>query len=206
MCTGNIFDATRKMFKDRNIRCVDTKIEGPLQTKVEQALLDHLKIIGVTNPNITIESGKERFFQLFHWVSKDFHKRQKYVKSGFAKWEQKWEAICLDEYHKNLGRNGRRYSNDDNVQKKTSDSIKVPTANTEQINTDVNNTSGLVKPYDGPKAGFRHSDGKERRFENENRNYPHSGSRRNNYNQERDNPKNNPQYKGKPQNSQRKPK
>ena len=151
MCTGNIFDDTRKMLKDRGIRCMDTKIEGILQTKVEQAYLDHLKVIGV-NANITIESGKERFFQLFHWVAKDFHKRQKYVKSGFQKWEQKWEGICLDEYHKNIGRNGPR--NDDGSNSRASN----PNARRNRPYSSYKKTQNPKDPRSNPDRNKSQSD------------------------------------------------
>jgi hypothetical protein len=116
ICSGNIFNLTRDMFKEKKIQFKDMKIEGKLQDAVEQALLDHLKSIGV-NSKITIESGKKRFFQLFNWVSNNFPKRRKLVKSGFKSWGKKWESVCIEKYQKNKNNQKRTRSNYNNNQK-----------------------------------------------------------------------------------------
>ncbi|MCP4760738.1 MAG: hypothetical protein GY870_03080 [archaeon] len=102
ICQGNIFDETRKMLKDEDIKFENWAIEGKLQDRVEEAYLLHLKSFGVNIRRISKESGKKRYFQLFGWVSYDFPKRRKYVKSGFKAWNNKWEKLCLEEYQKRL--------------------------------------------------------------------------------------------------------
>ncbi|MHA1729976.1 MAG: hypothetical protein ACTSWY_14800 [Promethearchaeota archaeon] len=102
ICSGNIFDLTRQMFKNKKFDFKNVKIIGVLQDRVERQFLEHLKKIGVKSKMITIESGKKRYFQLFNWVAWDFPRRRKYVKSGFRKWQSKWEKICSEQYKKNL--------------------------------------------------------------------------------------------------------
>lgn len=99
ICTGNIFVDAKKLLKDKGYKYTETKIEGVLQQKVEQAYLDYLKTLGV-NVNITIESGKDRYFQLFNWLVEDYPNRRKYVKTGFNMWQKKWEQIALERYQK----------------------------------------------------------------------------------------------------------
>jgi hypothetical protein len=108
ICSGNIFDMARDYFKDNKINFKNVKIEGKLQDLVEQAFIDHLRQIGVRSKKITIESGKKRFFQLFNWVAYKYPKRRQFVKSGFKNWEKKWEAICEEQYRKNLEKARRK--------------------------------------------------------------------------------------------------
>lgn len=107
ICSGNIFVDAKKMLKDKGYKFTETKIEGVLQQKVEQAYLDYLKTLGV-NVNVTIESGKDRYFQLFNWVIEDFPNRRKFVKTGFTMWQKKWEQIAQERYQKR-GSNKQNY-------------------------------------------------------------------------------------------------
>ena len=106
LCRGNIFDIARNELRQRNYVIKDAVIDGELQDRVEQAYLDHLKTLGVDveREKITIESGKDRYFKLFEWVSRDFYKRRKLVKSGFKKWQTKWSKISERKYHQKYKR------------------------------------------------------------------------------------------------------
>ena len=96
------------MLADNNFEYRDSKIEGVLQKKVEDAYIQHLRTLGVT-VKLAQDGGKERFFQLFHWVTGDFPRRRKLVKTGFRKWQTKWEAKALEEYRKKKDRSKNRY-------------------------------------------------------------------------------------------------
>lgn len=112
LCTGNIFDVIRKKFDDMDVLYKDCTIEGKLQDRVEGAYLEHLSIIGVDidKYKITIESGKDRFMGLINWISDDFPRRKKFVKSGFPAWNKKWAKICSEKYQQRKGRNRRKRS------------------------------------------------------------------------------------------------
>ncbi|MHA1395515.1 MAG: hypothetical protein ACTSRZ_18595 [Promethearchaeota archaeon] len=103
ICRGNIFNKTIKMFKTEKYSFISTKIEDPLQSLVEKSYLNHLKSIGV-DMKISLESGKKRYFQLFNWVVNNFPEREKFVKSGFPSWSNKWRQIAFDQYKRNLVR------------------------------------------------------------------------------------------------------
>lgn len=98
ICRGNIFDKVRSYFIETNQNYEDTKIEGKLQDAVESRYVNHLRELGVKSRNLTIESGKKRFFILFGWVCRDFYRREKYVKSGFKRWRNIWRDRAIEKY------------------------------------------------------------------------------------------------------------
>jgi len=101
LCRGNIFDHVRNYFIEEGINYEDAIVEGKLQDAVEGKLIDHLRYdLGVRSKRLTKKSGAKRFFVLFNWVCYDFYKREKYVKSGFKKWNTVWRARAIEKYEK----------------------------------------------------------------------------------------------------------
>ena len=101
LCRGNIFDKVREYLDEEGIEYEPAIIEGKLQNAVEERLIQHLRNdLGVRSRHLTIESGAKRYFVLLNWVSRDFYEREKYVKSGFKKWNTQWREIAIKKYHK----------------------------------------------------------------------------------------------------------
>jgi hypothetical protein len=101
LCRGNIFDQVRNYFLEKGINYEDAIVEGKLQDAVEGQLIKHLrKDLNVHSRNLTVKSGARRFFVLFNWVCYDFYKREKYVKSGFKKWNSVWRKRAIEKYNK----------------------------------------------------------------------------------------------------------
>jgi hypothetical protein len=101
LCRGNIFDEVRNYFDEEGINYEPTIIDGKLQDAVEGRLVKHLRYdLGIRSRNLNKKSGAKRYFILFNWVSHDFYKREKYVKSGFKKWNTVWRAKAIDKYEK----------------------------------------------------------------------------------------------------------
>jgi len=99
LCRGNIFDRVRNYFIEAGINYEDTIVEGKLQEAVEGRLVSHLRNdLGVRSNSLTKKSGAKRFFVLFNWVCYDIFKREKYVKSGFKKWNTHWRDIAIEKY------------------------------------------------------------------------------------------------------------
>ena len=87
LCTGSCFNAAREYLETEHFNLINAKIEGYLQDQVEQTYLNHLyQTYGIPLKKLTVDSGKKRFFLLYHWVTKDFPRRQHFVKSGFEGW------------------------------------------------------------------------------------------------------------------------
>jgi hypothetical protein len=100
LCRGNIFDQVRNYFLEEGINYEDAVVEGKLQDAVEGKLIKHLRNdLNVRSRNLTVKSGAKRFFVLFNWVCYDFFKREKYVKSGFKKWNTVWRERAIEKYN-----------------------------------------------------------------------------------------------------------
>ncbi len=101
ICRGNIFDQVRAYFIEEGINYENSTVEGKLQDAVETKLLTHLRNdLGVRSRNLTAKSGAKRFFILFNWVCYDIFNREKYVKSGFKKWNTVWRDRAIEKHKK----------------------------------------------------------------------------------------------------------
>jgi hypothetical protein len=101
ICRGNIFDEVRAYFIEEGINYENSIVEGKLQDVVEYKLITHLRNdLGVRSRNLTTKSGAKRFFILFNWVCYDFFNREKYVKSGFKKWNTVWRDRAIEKNKK----------------------------------------------------------------------------------------------------------
>jgi hypothetical protein len=99
LCRGNIFDNVRDYFDEEGIIYEPAIIEGKLQEAVEGKLVKHLRHdLGIRSRNLTKKSGPKRYFVLFNWVCRDFYKREKYVKSGFKRWNTVWRDKAMEKY------------------------------------------------------------------------------------------------------------
>ncbi|OLS13109.1 MAG: hypothetical protein RBG13Loki_3281 [Promethearchaeota archaeon CR_4] len=126
LCRGNVFDQTREWLKETGYTYSDALIEGPLQEAVEQWVVDKLRALGVDDPKLTTQSGKDRFFVLFRWVARNPTEREKYVKTGFKAWEKKWREKAFEprktrgnnpNSQKNLHRQPPKSSHNENQQR-----------------------------------------------------------------------------------------
>lgn len=103
ICSGPIFDEARKYLTDQHFNFQIQKIEGWFQDKVEQIYVDYLtNEISIPENTVSVESGKKRFFALFHWISQDYPRRNRLVKSGFEKWQTKWASSAEEEWMKQM--------------------------------------------------------------------------------------------------------
>ncbi|MFW9947287.1 MAG: hypothetical protein ACFFDX_10720 [Candidatus Odinarchaeota archaeon] len=101
ICRGNIFDEVRNYFDEEGILYEQAIIEGELQDAVEGKLLNHLRNdLGIKSKKLTKISGARRYFVLFNWVSYDFNNREKFVKTGFKKWNTIWRKRALEKNKK----------------------------------------------------------------------------------------------------------
>ena len=98
LCRGNIFDRVRDYFDEEEIKYEPAIIDGKLQDAVEGKLVDHLRELGVRSKKLTIKAGAKRYWVLFNWLSYDFYKREKYVKSGFKKWKTVWRERAIEKH------------------------------------------------------------------------------------------------------------
>ena len=111
LCRGDIFNFVRGYFEEEGISYEPAIIEGKLQDAVEGRLIKHLRYdLGIKSRNLTKKSGAKRYFVLFDWVCRDFYKREKYVKSGFKRWNTIWRDKAIEKYEK-INNSGRKKYN-----------------------------------------------------------------------------------------------
>jgi len=100
LCRGNCFDLVREYFNENDIYYEPAIIEGELQEAVESRFIQHLRSLGISSRNLTIESGIQRFFISFNWVCQNFPNRERFVKTGFPSWKKKWRKVAMKRYEK----------------------------------------------------------------------------------------------------------
>jgi len=100
LCRGDCFNLVREYFEENNIYYEPAIIEGELQNSVEGRYIQHLRKLGITSRNLTVESGAQRYFISFSWVCRDFPNRERFVKTGSPSWEKKWRKIAIERYQK----------------------------------------------------------------------------------------------------------
>lgn len=106
LCTGPCFDHARIWLKENEYNFHDAKIEGHLQDVVEQTYMHYIiENYNFPSEKSSLDSGKKRFFELFHWVAEDFPRREHWVKSGFEKWQTKWRAEAELEWMTKMVKN-----------------------------------------------------------------------------------------------------
>jgi len=99
LCRGNIFDEVRNYFYEEGINYENSIIEGTLQDAIEGKFVLHLRNdLGIKSKKLTKESGVRRYFVLYNWVCYNFYKREKYVKSGFKRWNTIWRERAIKKY------------------------------------------------------------------------------------------------------------
>jgi len=98
LCRGDCFDLVRQYFDEEGIRYEPAVIEGKLQDAVESRFISHCRKLGVKSKYLTTKSGAKRYFILYNWLCRDFYNREKFVKSGFKKWNQVNRARAIEKY------------------------------------------------------------------------------------------------------------
>lgn len=111
ICRGGCFELAKKWMRENNYNYKTTKIEGVLQERVEEFYNQYLHIeYGIPKKRLNVQSGKKRYFEQFHWMTKNYPVRHQYVKSGFPAWKAKWKHKALEEWkhRKKIGDNIQR--------------------------------------------------------------------------------------------------
>ena len=92
MCSGYIFTHARRNL-GREVR--QRKITGRLQDQVEQVARDYLLDMEV--PIDGVGPGSNHFMVCLHWVAEDLKRREKYCKTGWKSWRQRWRRVAQRE-------------------------------------------------------------------------------------------------------------
>ena len=89
MCTGYILDNAHRALGPRTRRC---KITGRLQDLIENVASDYLLDMDI--PIEGVEPGAKHFKICLNWVAEDLKRRERYCKTGWRSWGEKWRRVA----------------------------------------------------------------------------------------------------------------
>lgn len=89
VCRSYIFDELRHWLTREGYQWESTKIEGPLQEKVEESFSQYVIELGLPKNFVQHAKYAFGFHRLFKWIVADFDSRAELCKSGWKSW-QKW--------------------------------------------------------------------------------------------------------------------
>jgi len=92
ICQGYMFDKLRNWLDANNYQWRSTKIEGPLQIKVEESFENYVIDLGLPKPFIKHARFAFGFHRLLKWVFADLENRKKLCKTQWKSW-QKWGNV-----------------------------------------------------------------------------------------------------------------
>lgn len=97
ICTGYVNNAVASGLIQLGFKVERCKIEGETQVLVEKAYEDYVKkLTGLEN----IPPSGKRFFALLKWVREDLENRERYVKSGWRSWSERWRTSETQKSYK----------------------------------------------------------------------------------------------------------
>ncbi|SHJ48143.1 hypothetical protein [Paramaledivibacter caminithermalis] len=83
VCRGYMFDNLRKWISENNYKYINTKIEEPLQSKIESAFEDYAINLGFPERFISYTKYPFHFHRILSWVYADYNERVKLCKTGW---------------------------------------------------------------------------------------------------------------------------
>jgi hypothetical protein len=84
LCTGYIFEQTKKTLRKLGYEIIDVKIEGKTQELAERAFIESLIELGIGTYS---ETASMRSFNGFlEWAKDDVSNREQFVKTGWKNW------------------------------------------------------------------------------------------------------------------------
>jgi len=101
VCQGYMFDKLRYWLDKNNYQWKSTKIEGPLQLKIEESFNQYVISLGLPKAFIKHARYAFGFHRLLKWVFADFENRKNLCKTKWKSW-QKWGNIEKSIYFNNL--------------------------------------------------------------------------------------------------------
>ncbi|MGB9840362.1 hypothetical protein [Thermovenabulum sp.] len=95
VCRGYIFDKVREYLSMNGYNFKSIKIEGKLQTEVENAFSNHIVSLGLPKDYIIYTKYPFHFHKLLKWVFADYENRIKLCKTGWKSWK-KYGAVDIN--------------------------------------------------------------------------------------------------------------
>ncbi|MCR4442747.1 MAG: hypothetical protein QHH10_10500 [Peptococcaceae bacterium] len=97
VCRGYVFDALRRWLDNQGYAWTSSKIDGPLQIKVEESFSDYVIKLGLPRSFVQHARYAFGFHRLLKWVFADFENRSRLCKTGWKSW-RKWSRVPFRVY------------------------------------------------------------------------------------------------------------
>jgi hypothetical protein len=98
ICQGYIFDKARNFLNSAGYNFASTKIEEPLQSRIEETFMDYVIGLGVPLDYLQFTRYPFHFHRLLKWVLADFKGREKLCKTAWKSWN-KYRDIETHQYY-----------------------------------------------------------------------------------------------------------
>ena len=90
VCTGYILSKAVEFLQSKGMNVVEVKVTGELQDKVERGFTYWCEEIGI--------AAEERNFRsLLDWIGENPEFRERFVKTGWKSWQNKWRTVAFSE-------------------------------------------------------------------------------------------------------------
>lgn len=90
VCTGYILSRAVEFLRSRGMKVVEVRVTGELQDKVERGFVYWCEEIG-------IPAEMRNFRSLLDWVGEDPEFRERFVKTGWKSWQNKWRKVAFSK-------------------------------------------------------------------------------------------------------------
>ena len=88
VCRGYMFDKLRPWLRENQYQYINTSIEEPLQTKIEDTFSQYVIQLGLPEQYINYTKYPFHFHRLLRWVYADYDNRQPFCKTGWKSWQK----------------------------------------------------------------------------------------------------------------------
>ncbi|RKD27699.1 hypothetical protein SAMN02745883_00066 [Caminicella sporogenes DSM 14501] len=88
VCRGYMFDKLRIWLKNNHYNFTNTKIEEPLQSKIEKTFENYAINLGFPKRYISYTKYPFHFHRILCWVYADYENRVKLCKTGWKSWQK----------------------------------------------------------------------------------------------------------------------
>ena len=88
ICRGYMFDTVRRTLAKKGYNVHSTKIQNPLQTKIEKTFQNYALNLGVPVQYVKYTRYPLHFHRILRWVYADYDNRYRLCKTGWKSWKK----------------------------------------------------------------------------------------------------------------------
>jgi len=106
VCSGYILSGVRSYLQEQGFHVEKTTITGELQERVEKSFIEWCIEVGVPRDRL---KNARRFYPILDWVAEKIEFRERLVKTGWKRWQNKWRQKAQEIHLQKIGQSQRKY-------------------------------------------------------------------------------------------------